>query len=366
MTPLEGEGVEASSGVWSRKSGRKRVAALIISLGLTFWVGGCTYEEPDGERPLPGSAFPVPSTSESELSDAAREGWGPDALFYTDAGNLYVGENRWPPARVASFTTTSTGVVYVDAETSRLLWADWEHGSRELAWMEPKETRAGRQWGEFRDIRDIVGNPSHDLVSWVQRGAYSGDIVVVRPSTGEVLAQAPIPSLPAEKSVVYGSIDDAAVYYASSPGGGATGDVWVWRWAAGEVPQLSDRPVADVSGDIWAVEREDRIDFENADGTVLSSVHSSYGDRTAFGSALSPGGRFWYAPAYDLIVETATGAAVKIERGFKQRYGWAGPEELSLIGPGISVCSAITGTCEEPFKSMNATSYTHHFGLPLN
>jgi hypothetical protein len=357
--------VEVSSGV-CRKSGRQRVAALIVSLGVAFWVGGCTYEEPDGERPLPGPAFAVPSTSESELSVAAREGWGPDALFYTDAGNLYVGVNRWSPARVASFTTTSTGVVYVDAETSRLVWADWEHSSRELGWLEPKETRAVRQWGEFRDIRDIVGNPSHDLVSWVQRYEYNAEIVVARPSTGELLAQAAIESLPAEKSVVFGSIDDAAVYYATSPGGGATGDVWVWRWAAGEAPQLSDRPVADVSGDIWAVEREDRIDFENADGTVLSSVHSSYGGRTTFGSGLSPGGRFWYAPANDLIVETGTGAAVKIGRGFQQRYGWAGPEELILIGPGISVCSAVSGKCEGPFKSMNTTGYTYHFGLPLN
>ncbi|MEV7606089.1 hypothetical protein AB0N65_11675, partial [Paenarthrobacter sp. NPDC089322] len=153
---------------------------------------------------------------------------------------------------MASFTTTSTGVVYVDAETSRLVWADWGNSIRMLAWLEPKEARVGREWGEFRDIRDIVGNPGHDLVSWVHRGAYSGDIVVVRPSTGDVLAHAPIPSLSSEKSVVYGSIDDAAVYYAISPGGGATGDVWVWRWAAGEAPQLSDRPVADISGDIWA------------------------------------------------------------------------------------------------------------------
>ncbi|MGX9899113.1 hypothetical protein ACW0JT_03065 [Arthrobacter sp. SA17] len=136
-----------SSGVWSRKSGRQRLAALIVSLGLAFWVGGCTYEEPDAERPRPGTAFPAPSTSESELSVDAREGWGPDALFYTDAGNLYVGENRWPPARVASFTTTSTGVVYVDAETSRLVWADWEHGIRELAWMEPKGNPRGPSMG---------------------------------------------------------------------------------------------------------------------------------------------------------------------------------------------------------------------------
>ncbi|MDQ0672834.1 hypothetical protein QFZ36_000395 [Pseudarthrobacter siccitolerans] len=69
----------------------------------------------------------------------------------------------------------------------------------------------------------MVRNPSHVLVSWVQRGEYTGDIVVVRPSTGEVLAQAAILSLAAEKSVVYGSIDDAAVYYAISPGGEAQG-----------------------------------------------------------------------------------------------------------------------------------------------
>ena len=187
----------------------------------------------------------------------------------------------------------------------------------------------------------------------------------MRPSTGERLAEARIASL-AENSVVFGSIDDAAVYYAISPGGGATGDVWVWRWAAGGHPQVSNRHVADVSGDVWAVEREERIDFESADGTVLSSVHASYGDRTAFGSGLSPGGRFWYAPAYGLIVETATGAAVKIGRGFQQRYGWAGPEELILIGPGISVCSAVTGKCEGPFKSMNTAGGPFHFGLPLN
>ncbi|MEV7606857.1 hypothetical protein AB0N65_15605, partial [Paenarthrobacter sp. NPDC089322] len=70
-----------------RKSGLELVAALIVSLGLAFWVCGCTYEEPDGERPLPASTFPVPSTSEPELSVAPREGWGPDALFYTALGN---------------------------------------------------------------------------------------------------------------------------------------------------------------------------------------------------------------------------------------------------------------------------------------
>jgi hypothetical protein len=356
-----------SSGVWIRKPGRQRTAALVISLGLTFWVGGCTYDEPDGEQPLPGSTSPVSATLEPELSVAAREGWGPDALFYTDAGIPYTGENRWPsPVRVASFTTTSTGVVYIDAETSSIVWEDWEHGAREIGrqpWLEPNGTRVGRQWGEFRDI---VGDPNHDVVSWVEMtDGHRGDIIVVRPSTGEVLARAGIPP-PTEHSVVFGSIDDAALYYATSPGGGAIGDVWVWRWAAGEAPQLSDQPVADVSGDIWAVGREDRIDFENADGTVLSSVHSSYGDRTAFGSGLSPGGRFWYAPAYDLIIETATGASVNIARGFQQRYGWSGPEELTLIGPGISVCSAITGKCEGPFNSRNTTGYTYHFGLPLN
>ncbi|WP_223947988.1 hypothetical protein [Arthrobacter sp. NtRootA1] len=166
--------------------------------------------------------------------------------------------------------------------------------------------------------------------------------------------------------MIFGSIDDAAVYYATSPGGGRIANVWVWRWAEGGAPQASNLDVADVSGGTWAVVREDRINFQSADGTVLSSVHASYGDRTAFGSGLSPGGRFWYAPAYDLIVETATGATVKIGRDFQQRYGWAGPEELTLVGPGISVCSAITGICEGPFKSRKTANFVNHFGLPVN
>lgn len=190
-------GFHPESQYW-RDIGCQRVAALIVSLGLLFSVNACTYEEPVGEESLPGSVSPAPRVSDPEPAVGARQDWGPDAMFYTDAGIPYSGENKWESTvGVASFTTTSTGVVYVDAETSGIVWEDWEHAARAIGrqpWLEPSGTRVGYQWGEFREI---VGNPSHDLVSWVETiDGHRGDIVVVQPSTGKVLARTGINSPP--------------------------------------------------------------------------------------------------------------------------------------------------------------------------
>ncbi|MBT2594952.1 hypothetical protein [Arthrobacter sp. ISL-72] len=206
--------------------------------------------------------------------------------------------------------------MYVDADTSKIVWQSWEHDTKEIGqqpWREPNATKVGRYWGEFRDI---VGNPSHDVVSWVETtDGHRGDIVVVQPSTGEVLARARIQVSP-ERTVVLAAVDDVTVYYATAmdlAGSSASEEVWVWRWAADEDPRPAQRGagVLDVSEDIWAVgAAPDRIAFEAADGSVLSSVDSSYGDRTYFGGGLSPGGLFWYVPAHGLILETATGKEV--------------------------------------------------------
>lgn len=323
---------------------RKRVTTLIVGSAMALVLGACTYEGPAPNQSVP-----------------ARQVWGPDARYYTNQGIPYVGESRWPsPARVASFTETKTGVVYVDADTSKIVWEGWEHDTKEIGqqpWREPNASKVGLVWGEFRDI---VGNPSRDVVSWVETtDGHRGDIVAVQQSTGEVLARAPILASP-RSTVVLASVDDATVYYATVE------DICVWRWAAGEDPRPSQRgtaAVADVSGDTWAVGAQDRIDFESTDGSLLSSVHASYGDRTYFGGGLSPDGRFWFAPAHELIVETTTGKEIRLDRGFTGRYGWTGPEELTLIGPGLSVCSAVTGDCEEP---INASYTPSEFGLPLN
>jgi hypothetical protein len=265
-----------------------------------------------------------------------------------------------------------TGVVYVDADTLKIHWESWEHDTKEIGqqpWREPDSTSVGPIWGDFRDL---VGNPSLDVVSWVvTTDAHRGDIVVVQPSTGTVLARSPIHAPPG-RTVVLASVDDDAVYYATVPpavGSSANLDIWVWRWADGEDPHPSQRggAVLDVSGGTWAMASQDgaRTAFESADGSVLSSIHASYGDRTYFGGALSPGGRFWYAPAHQLIVETATGKEIPLKRGFGVRYGWTGPEELTLVGPGLAVCSAITGDCEDPIDATYTPSQSQ-FGLPLN
>ncbi|MDN4611228.1 hypothetical protein [Arthrobacter burdickii] len=343
--------------------GRQRAAALAVGAVMTFLLGACTYETSPVEQPTPTSS------SEPGFSASKPEAWGPGSPYYTNNGIPYVGESTWPsPVRVASFTEAKTGVVYVDADSSKIVWESWEHDTKEIGrqpWRNAGATPVGRMWGEFRDI---VGNPESDVVSWVETtDGQRGDIVVVQPSTGRVLARTPIEASP-EQPVVFASVDDHAVHYATGtdPGGsGANENIWVWQWASGEDPHLGRRGVAvlDVSGDTWAVAGGSRISFERTDGSVLSSVDASYGDRTYFGGGLSPGGRFWFAPAYGLVVETSTGKEVRLEHGFDGRYGWTGPEELTMIGPGLSVCSAITGNCDDPIDA----PYTYSaFGLPLN
>jgi hypothetical protein len=352
---------------------RKRLAAVIVGMAVTLVLSACTYETPDempgGTDSAAGSSPPATQPAEPPSFAPARDAWGPDARYHTIGGAPYTGDSRWPSrVLIASFTVAETGVVYVDADTSKIVWENWEHNKKEIGqqpWQGPGATGAGRTWGDFRDL---VGNPSHDVVSWVETtDAHRGDIVVVQPSTGEVLARAPLQASP-ERTVVLASVDGDALYWATvqnGVGGSASEDVWVWRWAAGEDPHPSQRGTAvlDVSGDIWAMEAEGRIDFQSADGSVLSSVHASYGDRTNFGGALSPGGRFWFAPAYRLVVETETGKEIPLERGFEGYYGWTGAEELTMMGPGLSVCSAITGECEDP---INASYISSKYGLPLN
>lgn len=370
--------MDPNSGAASAFIGRGRTRlAVIVALVMTLHLSACTYETPDempaetpgAQSPAAGSFTPATQPADPPSFAPARDLWGPDARYYTAAGTPYAGDSQWPsPDRVGSFTVAETGVVYIDADTSKIVWESWEHVTKEIGqqpWRGPGATNAGRSSGVFRDL---VGNPSHDVVSWVETtDADRGDIVVVQPSTGEVLARAPLQASP-ERTVVLASVDEDVVYWATAMYGAVGGpgyEIWGWRWAAGEDPQPSQRraAVADVSGDTWAVAAESSIDFENADGSVLSSVHSSYGDRVGFGGGLSPDGRFWYAPANGLVVETATGKEVRLERGFEGHYGWTGPEELTMMGPGLSVCSAITGDCEDPIRASYPSS---HFGLPLN
>jgi hypothetical protein len=262
-------------------------------------------------------------------------------------------------ARVSVFTLVSTGIVYVEPGSSEIVWKNTEGEQNTIGedpWANPGTARPSELTGApaWRDNRDIVGNPEHDLVAWVEtREGERGDVVVVQASTGYLLARTPVPP-PPDRSVVIAGIDDATVYFATPDHTLGWPDIpgiwiWVWNWTAGAAAANHgvDRFYNDVTAGTWAVYELDNVDFERRDRYPIATVRSPTSYRTDFGSAFSPDGRYWYGAGTSLIVETATGNSVSIPATREQDYGWTGPTELTLTDPSI-VCSAVTGHCRGP------------------
>ena len=264
-------------------------------------------------------------------------------------------------APVSVFTLVSTGIVFVDARTSEIVWRSSGKEEKVIGedpWRNPELARPSDQTGvpAWREDRDIVGNPEYDLVSWVETvSGRRGGLVVVEASTGTVLARAPI-AAPRDRSVVLASVDDERVYFATPDPATGFSDVpgasiRIWNWAAGENPRYigihqTNRFYNDVSAGTWAVYNHG-VDFEDRDRHVLGAARYSAAGRTDFGSALSPDGTYWYGVETSQIVETATSRTITLPYAFNRNYGWTGLAELTLTSP-LMVCSATTGTCGAP------------------
>jgi hypothetical protein len=283
-------------------------------------------------------------------------------------GQPFAGADAWPAdLRVTTLTEVSTGVVYVDAAAGRVVHRGWDDRSTVIGttpWEDQvgaDETSSpelvGAPWG---DHRELVGNPSHDVVTWVEKvGGVRGDLVVVRASTGEELARTAVPG-DAGRSVVIASVDDEAVYLATPPHTDRLGDmrgedVWTWRWSEGQLPKdarhVADL-VADVSGGVFAVYGT-RIEFRDGGGRLLSTTMDT-GDRAFFGHMMSPDGRFWRSGMEWFVYETATGERASRPTG-EARAAWSGAAELvSLYDGRLTVCTYPTFSCAEPLDVPSA------------
>ncbi|MET0933080.1 MAG: hypothetical protein ABWX56_05165 [Mycetocola sp.] len=266
-----------------------------------------------------------------------------------------------PLAPIEVFTFVATGIVYVEPGTSRVVWQDGDGASQDvgsLPWRNPVPQgvkAADLPWGEHRDI---VGNPDLDIVAWVQTvDRHRGDMVVVKASTGQILARTPVQAA-VGRSVVIASVDEEAVYFATSDPTWGIPDVpddavWIWRWALGEAPQLPEllpgRYHNDVSAGVWAVYEATGMTFRELNGETHAYAGDLHTLKTDFGGALSPDGRYWYAAGSSRIVDTATGEAVDIEASAKRAYGWTGSAELTFTRPTLVTCSATSGECGRPF-----------------
>jgi hypothetical protein len=259
---------------------------------------------------------------------------------------------------VSVFTFVSTGIVFIEPETGEIVRKNKQNERRtvgEGAWRNPQPAERSELTGfpAWRDNRDIIGNPDYNLVSWVEtRGRTRGDLIVVKASTGAILARTTIQA-PPERSVVLASVTDEVVYFATPDPATGFPDIpgsaiWVWRWAEGEDPVnlRSSRYYNDVSAGTWAV-YGNGLEFEDVRRQTLATVRLIDKVFTDFGGALSPDGRYWYGAGGSHIVETATGSVINISVLGSQDYGWTADSKLTLINP-FAVCSARTGQCVGP------------------
>jgi hypothetical protein len=242
------------------------------------------------------------------------------AIGVWDASSIRAESDAEPEAApISVFTLVATGIVFVEPEFLDIVWKNNRGNQKtigDVPWRNRGTARPSDSTGSpaWRDHREIVGNPDHDLVSWVETtDGQRGDLLVVEASTGVVLARTPIRA-PANHHVVVASIDDETVHFATpEPGTGYPdvpgGDMWVWRWPAGEVPENlgDDRFYNDVSAGTWAVYGRNGVEFEDENRRTLSTVAFPEGRPTDLGGALSPDGAYWYGAGTSQIADTATG-----------------------------------------------------------
>ena len=351
-----------------RAAGRLGGAAAVLSVVLV----ATALTDPDlgGERRAPATGAGPTGRLPSAQPDARP----------TPPDTTSKGTNRSPTrAEIGTFTTVRTGTVHVDVPSAEIVWQSRQGRTKVIGQLGKDAivpAPGGWFWGR---TRAVVGHPSHDLVAWVERvGPRAGQVVVVEASTGKRLATTELEH-PLPRPVIITSVDEDVVHFAApdvedEPSVNAVdrfeprGDqFWTWPWADNEAPHTSREPdeaVVDVSGDVWAIDTDAGIQFQDTSGQSMSTMHPSYTDRTFLGSGLSPDGRFWYGPAYGEVVDTRTGetrALVThpsqgqqdpVVRGDQVRTsgGWTGPTTMAfgLSGGTWIDCDAETGACTPP------------------
>jgi hypothetical protein len=153
--------------------------------------------------------------------------------------------------QISVFTVVDTGIVFVKPDTSEIVWRNLGGDQMVIGedpWRNPSKALPSDLTGfpAWREERDIVGHPGHDLVSWVETvDGERGDLVVVQASTGILLARTTI-AAPDDYSVVIASVDENSVYFGTpDPASGFPdmpgNDTWTWRWAAGDTPEPPQR-----------------------------------------------------------------------------------------------------------------------------
>ena len=358
-------------GMRARRRHRTRIAAGVAAVAVIVGaaVGPMMWRDAESEpvRPPEDTAAVPPKNLGIP--------WGRDVTYYfvgdKDLGPPYGGRpfadtQSWTGVDfVQSLTTTSTGVVYLDAN-SDIVFEGWDHQTRVLGNNpRPDYPQGGR------DYYKLVGNPSHDLVAWVEDEGRHAAVVVVRASTGERLARTVL-TVPPEDPVYMGpvliqSIDSERLYVLTNWTGGSR--IWTWKWSTKDTPTFKDpRDGASVANGVWAVRERAGLRFETDAGRLLRRVSHSFAE---YPSALSPDGKIWFNGAYKKFLDPATGRIWSLKPGepefppeiesdrsgpLTDKWGWAGAAKITFVidppeasaSPSLVSCNVLTLECTEP------------------
>lgn len=281
-----------------------------------------------------------------------------------EIASLDIDFGTWPQRDdIKAYTVVATGVVYVDADTAEIVWESWTHQRKVIGQLGQDALADPGPGVIFGNRRDIVGNPAHDLVAWVEPAAETpGDLVVVQASTGQELARTDLGGLAAEAApnpwVDITSVDRESVYFSITFSPLFTvrnGDkVWTWRWSAREPPVSGPEAhlVRDVSGGVWARTVGSNLGFEDASGRLLLELPPAYAyhDGIFFGFGLSPDGRYWHARAYDEVVDLRNGELIPLDLPALlaprvQEFGWTAATTVTYLADGQWTSCDVTGAC---------------------
>jgi hypothetical protein len=335
------------------------LAVALVFLGVQLISSGVLGS---GERTDPATS---PSVGEPEIAP------------------LEIDFGTWPQRDgIAAYTLVATGVVYVDADTAEIVWESWTHQRTVIGQLGQDAVAEPEPFMTVGNRRDIVGNPAHDLVAWVEPAAETpGDLVVVQASTGRELARADLGGLAPEAAtspwVVIASVDSDSVYFSITPEPAILrgGDkVWTWQWSSRG--SLINRPdahgVHDVSGGTWARTVGPGFGFEDASGRLIREVEAAYSDATIFGVGLSPDGRFWHSVAYQEVLDLRTGERIVLDLPppwandsglLPPEFGWTAATTVTYLADGQWTSCDVTGGCRTLAPCGFAYCRTH---LPLN
>ena len=365
VSPLPDVEALLTRGTRARRRRRAGVLASVLAAVVLIGVVAASPILWMGADSAPVTHDSAPATPTNVGAD-----WGPDVPFWSAKGIPFAGSEKWPMVdSIASMTVVGGGIVYVLPDR-RIIWESWQHKSAVIGnapWYAVDPFDFAQDNPSAGWARGPIGDPGRDVVAWFETvNGQRGDLVIVRPSTGEELARTTVPGPPGARAGIL-AMNEEYVYFSAETAEGSRelgtrsvsmgsswplDEVWSWRWNSGDAPEATGRKVQDaedVSAGVWAAydDQEAKLQFETDTGRLLSNVPSHWGER-ATGRGLSPDGRYWFAQ--NGLLATATGQERSFGRNLGPRHwAWTGTSKFTVIGDGRTmVCDAQTMTCTKP------------------